>query len=499
MKIDTEKRAVSLGIRIGTVFLLATALIFVVAYYVLSQNVQGLLTDYTLKLVESLSHQGVKLVENELESGRKEVSILAGSLQLPDLPAVGENMLRIVYVSETGTVSSDGRVRDLRARQDIQSAYQGETAVYGPYYNEEGEFVVCYSSPVKKEGQIVGVLSIEKDGYRFCDLIENIRFIDSGESYILNAEGTDIAVSNRDHIEWVTSEYNSQELYETYGDPETGSILEVELKALNGETGTGTYYWEDGLVYLVYEPIPSIGWSLLSGLREEEIAAMTQSAFFATLSRGPTLGICLAVFLLLTAVIVYWIVSSMKKNAEINQKLEIIANHDTLTGLLNRRYLESSLSEQWRFPVKVPSQAAVFMMDIDNFKQYNDFYGHPQGDECLCRVADIFKHVLDHCGGSVMRYGGEEFVAAVFQMDQPRALETGREICRLVEAEQLPNGGGGVVTVSVGVCHAASTLDVSLYDCIQIADKALYQAKRDGKNRAVLLLGLPTSKECAAV
>ena len=497
MQNEEKKQAVKLGVRIGTAFLIALCILILVVYYVLSQNFHSQLSDYTIKLVQAMVEQGVTTVEYELQAGRGEAAVLASSFQVsgvqnqevifPDQLLNESNELRMVYVSDYGTVTSDGRQRDISCRKDIVTAFGGEIAVYGPYYNEEQEYVICYSAPIVRAGKIVGVLSIEKDGYRFSDLIESIRFVDSGESYIINSEGTDIAVSNQDHIDWVKTEYNAGRLLTENEDDETRSILELEQLGLNGEEGVGTYYWNGGLCYVIYAPISSENWVMIAGLREEEIAAMTQSTLFSAISKGPALSICITVFLLLTGLIIYWIISNTKRNAEINEKLEMIANHDALTGLLNRRFLENSLSELWKYPIKVTSQAAVFMVDIDNFKKYNDFYGHPKGDVCLRRMATVLKAVFDDYESDVIRYGGEEFTAVVFSIDSQMAKELGEKICRRAEEEKVPDGNGGVVTVSVGVCHVETTLDKSLDECIRIADNALYQAKKSGKNRSVFL------------
>lgn len=496
-----KKNAIHLGMRIGGLFVIAVSTIVLAAYYILSQNVHGLLTSYTVKMMQSMSRQGVKMIESQLQNDRREVMCLADfyptdgdSTQAVDFLQHngGEYQLRVFYLSDSQYIASDGRVRDISSRQDVQAAFRGECAVNGPYFNEDKEFVICYSAPVMVNGEITGVVGIEKDGYLFCDLIENIRFIDSGESYIINSEGTDIAVSNRSHIEWVDTQYNAQKLNEYEANEETRSIIELEQKGLQGESGVGSYYWEDGLCYLVYVPVPSTNWVLLTGLREEEIASMTKSAFFAAISQGPILECCIGVLLLLTGLIVYWIISSMKKNEEINEKLEIIANHDALTGLFNRRFLENSLEKLWRYPVKIPCQAAVFLLDIDDFKKYNDLYGHPKGDDCLRQVASVFKDAFDGYNCSVMRYGGEEFIAVVFLLDPQHALELGQKVCRLVEKEGIPNAEGGVVTVSVGICCINSTLDLSLAQCISTADKALYEAKRTGKNRSVVMDAGPT-------
>lgn len=491
---DSKKHAVTIGVRIGALFLLSICVIIFVTYYVLSQNLHNQLTTYSIGLIQSMAEQGVKTVENELRLERREVTALAAALEAPEAgePAsfpsatLGEQALRMLYVTAEGTVASDGRQRDVGDRPDIREALEGETSVYGPYFNEEGEFVVCYTAPVLRAGEIVGALSVEKDGFRFCELIENIRFFDTGECYIINAEGTDIAVSDQEHLSWVTEQYNSQALYEAYGDPETKSILDLEYKGLAGERGVGTYYWNDGLVYVIYEPIHSEGWVLFAGMREEEIAAITKSTLFASLSSGPALTISLLVFAVLVVLIVFWMIASFKKNTEINEKLEVIANHDALTGLLNRRFLETSLTQLWKCPVKVPCEAAVFMTDIDDFKLYNDALGHLCGDDCLCQIAIVFKEALAAYSSHVLRYGGEEFMTVVFQIDMERAGALAEKICRMVEESLMSNGRGGHVTVSIGVCHVDSTLDASLLDCIKGADQALYQAKREGKNRSVV-------------
>lgn len=413
MKIVDKKRAVALGVRVGITFLAAVAVVIMAAYYVLFQNFQSLMTDYTIKLVEAMTEQGVKVVETELEMERQRISYLADSFRVTgseeaiefSQPYTEGGQLRILYVTENGTEASDGRQRDVRNRQDIRDAFDGETAVYGPYFNEENEYVICYSAPVKKSGDIIGVLSVEKDGYRFCELIENIRFIDSGESYIINEEGTDIAVSDQNHIDWVNTQYNARKLYKENADEETKSILELEQKGLNGETGVGTYYWKEGLCYVFYTPITSTGWVLLAGLREEEIVSLTQSTVFASLREGPVLGICLFLVFVLTALIIWWIIASMKKTAEINKKLELTANYDFLTGLMNRNSYHAALDKI--DDGKSLSFACIYI-DVNGLHDVNNHLGHDAGDEMLKAVADAFREAFFE--DEVYRIGGDEFV-----------------------------------------------------------------------------------------
>lgn len=493
MKSKQNRQGILQGLKINFVFLLVIAVIVFIAYYAISKNFQKLLTDYSITLVDTMTQQGVDIIENELENGREEISDLASSFQ----PSHNKNEIQfpkkysydeqLIYVSKDFIISSKQQSPNIRDREDIVKAFDGETTVYGPYFNENNDYIVCYSAPVKENNEIVGVLSLEKDGYRFCELIKNIRFQETGESYIINSDGTDIAVSDSDHIEWVNTQYNARDILAQGEDPVTRSIFELEQIGLSGQSGVGTYYWNDGLVYLVYHPIPSTGWLLLGGLREEEIVSMTQNAIFSSVTNVPILGIGLFILVILAILIIYWIVSSTKKNAEINEKLELIANQDALTGLHNRRFLETQLIKQWNSRIEFPNQGVVFMMDIDNFKMYNDYFGHPKGDECLCKVSSIMKGIFDDCQGYTTRYGGEEFVAVVFSMNRDTALEIAKKLCRLVEAEGIDDGKGGVITVSVGVCYISNLAKTTLYECIEKADQAMYHVKINGKNKAEIV------------
>lgn len=487
----TQKNFIFFGIRIGLAFLAAVMLLSTAAYYVISGNVEKLLVNYSFKLFDSMVKQGVMVVDRELETSLREAVLLAdayaaalASDKNAPLPAM-HGAVRTLYVSGSGTISSDGRSRDARNRRDVREALRGKASIEGPKFNEDGEFIISYTAPVRQGGRVVGALSGEKDGYIFCTLIADFRFMDSGESYIINAEGTDIAVSDPRHISWVQNEYNARKLLAEKEDPVTRSVFELERKGLNGETGRGSYIWNDGIAYVSYAPVNAQPWVFLTGIREEELALLTKTAFYSSLFKGHALPVCFGVFALLAILIVFWIISGMRKSEEINRKLEQLANIDTLTGLYNRRYLENVIEPQWRYPVRVSGHAAVFIADIDDFKKYNDRFGHPEGDTCLRRIAGVFRDALHGFDSFAMRYGGEEFVAVAFQMDRQAALRVGRSMCRLVEAEGIPAPDGGSVTLSVGLCYAEITSAVSLQQCIERADAALYEAKRQGKNRCV--------------
>lgn len=414
MEAKIKRRAARLGGRIGFAFFIAAVFFVALAYFILSNNFQDLFTDYTVTLVQSMVDQGVTTIEYELRVSKEEARVLAESMSAPkENPSEvvfpteysESKVLRMVYVSQNVCVASDGRQLDISSRKDILEAYDGNTSLYGPYFNEDGEYVVCYSAPVFQNNEVAGVLSIEKDGYFFCELIKDIRFINSGESYIINEEGTDIAVSNLEHLSWVDEQYNAQRLLNIEEDSETASILALEKKGLEGERGVGTYYWEDGLCYVVYAPISSVRWVLLGGLRQEEIDSMMQKVLFSTITKGPALGIILGVFLLLTGLIIFWILSSMKESAEVNEKLNRIANYDPLTGVMNRNSYNAAFGQL--LDEALQSLVCIYI-DVNGLHEINNHLGHHAGDLLLKTVAQALCKqfpLLD-----IYRIGGDEFV-----------------------------------------------------------------------------------------
>ena len=422
LELREKKQALNLVARIVLIFLAAFGILTFAAYFMLSKNFQNLLTDYTIKLVEAMVDQGVTTIEYELRASQKEAAALADSCFAPTVegqamvfPEVSSqaDVLRLVYVSKEGTVASDGRQRDISGRQDIVEAMEGTSAVYGPYFNEDQEYVICYSAPVIRDGKIIGVIGLEKDGYYFSSLIKDIRFADSGESYIINSEGTDIAVSRQEHIEWVTEQYNAGKLLDIQDDPVTRSILELEAKGLAGETGVGTYEWEGSLCYVAYAPISPVHWVLFAGIRQEEIASMTRSAFYAAIADGPVPGLCIAMFFILTALIIFWIVSSMKKNAQISEQLRVLANHDPLTGIMNRNSYHAALDALSEGTCR---SLACLYIDANGLHEINIHLGHQAGDQMLKAVAEVFGRIFSPL--HVYRIGGDEFVVLLKDEDK---------------------------------------------------------------------------------
>ena len=146
---------------------------------------------------------------------------------------------------------------------------------------------------------------------------------------------------------------------------------------------------------------------------------------------------------------------------------------DGLTGVYNHRYFHEKLYWQIKHLTRFPQAFSLFMVDIDDFKKYNDTKGHPEGDKVLHNVAQLF---VDSVRGDdvVFRYGGEEFVIILPQTDKQHAVRAGQRLLEAVRAK-LP------VTVSIGLAGFPDDAQTKK-DLVALADKALYRAKRLGKN-----------------
>jgi diguanylate cyclase (GGDEF)-like protein/PAS domain S-box-containing protein len=159
---------------------------------------------------------------------------------------------------------------------------------------------------------------------------------------------------------------------------------------------------------------------------------------------------------------------------------------DGLTGIANRRYFDVALDRELRRAQRLGGALSLLMMDIDSFKAYNDHFGHQQGDTCLSTVAQALAGMLKRPADVAARYGGEEFAAILpdTSIDQARAHANAiRERVASLAMEHAPAAGRPYVTLSIGVAsfdkqrlNAASSL-------IEAADKALYAAKRNGRDR----------------
>lgn len=168
-----------------------------------------------------------------------------------------------------------------------------------------------------------------------------------------------------------------------------------------------------------------------------------------------------------------------------NQELQRLATSDGLTEVANRRKFDQYLEQEWRRLRREGEPLSLILCDVDFFKRYNDTYGHIAGDECLRRVACAISSAVRRPADLVARYGGEEFAAILPNTDAHGGLYVAEAIRSAVRALQLPHPkstAAGTVTLSLGVSCTIPDCDTSPAQLIAAADRALYQAKRDGRD-----------------
>ena len=179
-----------------------------------------------------------------------------------------------------------------------------------------------------------------------------------------------------------------------------------------------------------------------------------------------------------------------------NHKLGEMARIDELTGMANRRHLEETLKREWARAQRRGESLALLLIDIDHFKEYNDLHGHLPGDCCLRRIAEALGRCLHRTGDFLARYGGEEFVAVLPDTDARGALEIAETMRRRVADLAIPHGASDVaatVTVSAGVATTVPRPGEGTHrELLETADRALYLAKEDGRNRSQLANADPT-------
>jgi diguanylate cyclase (GGDEF)-like protein len=167
--------------------------------------------------------------------------------------------------------------------------------------------------------------------------------------------------------------------------------------------------------------------------------------------------------------------------------LEKLSMQDGLTHIPNRRFFEETLGKEWARATRNGLPLSLVMMDIDNFKAYNDNYGHGAGDECLQHVARALKNALTRPMDLVARYGGEEFVALLPETDAQGAKHVGEGLRSAVQGLGIPHEYSETsarVTISIGVAtHSRETSRESALALQQAADQALYRAKEKGRNQ----------------
>ena len=165
-------------------------------------------------------------------------------------------------------------------------------------------------------------------------------------------------------------------------------------------------------------------------------------------------------------------------------ELEHLSSCDVLTGLANRRHCDAFLDTEWQMGIRYRTQQSILFLDVDDFKAYNDHYGHQAGDICLQKIATIINECVRRPHDLCARYGGEEFIVLLPNTSQKNTLQVAEKIRKSVELENIPHTYSRVtlhITISIGVVSMIPQAGLNQNLLVETADKALYNAKKIGE------------------
>ena len=174
-----------------------------------------------------------------------------------------------------------------------------------------------------------------------------------------------------------------------------------------------------------------------------------------------------------------------EKLVRLQKELEELSYKDGLTGVFNRRMFDTVLETEWTNAQFNAQPLSIILLDIDYFKQYNDHYGHIQGDDCLKIMGEILSKAGTRSRDFIARFGGEEFVLVLPETDEKAARLVAERCCALILKAQIPHENSPVshyITVSIGIGTITPTQQDKPLVFIKKVDKRLYQAKKNGRN-----------------
>ena len=186
------------------------------------------------------------------------------------------------------------------------------------------------------------------------------------------------------------------------------------------------------------------------------------------------------------------LLDTSRELAAANRELESLSRQDGLTGIANRRHFDAYLLAELKRASREKQPLSLILVDVDDFKAYNDCYGHQAGDDCLRQVASAMKAIGRRPADLVARYGGEEFAMVLPMTNTEGAVDVAKSLAHAIEEMAIPHmrsGTGKVISLSQGVTSLVPASDTAPEAIIELADQALYQAKQQGRNRYVVAAG----------
>lgn len=516
-----------------------TSALYLVTYSAIdrSKRIQEAEEDLTYVLTNQK-----KIVENWVENRFQEARLFANFLVLQNanLEVIAQRFAyyhdffnqfnAIVYVDEKGFVRIDSGTEEvilqekninLANREYFQKAKQGEESIHiVGNKHPTGDQAVIFTAPVftaKNEfkGLVFTAINLEEINEL---LVESIKG-ETGRTVLFNQQGEIITALYKNAPD------NPADL------PKEVSFDMSVLKDLEADTCAFLAYknGKRGKTFATYTRILNGDFYLMSEIDEEEV--MQPHYYMVTIMFAITAAIYITALVLILPVSrgllrpFYYIVVGLNRmkegryNTQLNEEkfksspveiqkmmqgfnemarsirenkklLQRMTRTDGLTGIANRRFFEDRLNEEWETAIQLQQPLSLLFIDIDHFKQYNDTFGHQQGDICLQKIALRIDQTTyaQNTNFLAARYGGEEFVVVLPNTTEEEAIQVAEQIKEQIKALQIVRSvedENDFVTISTGIATVVPNEDTDKQAFIERADAALYEAKARGRNTIV--------------
>jgi diguanylate cyclase (GGDEF)-like protein len=336
-----------------------------------------------------------------------------------------------------------------------------------------GQPIITLSKRLNKDGRFAGVMSATINNDRFSDLYKSFELGAKGGISVLRPDGLVLIQSSSGQTGARTIAIDPPRI--TLNGPLTGYRKVVSV---DGETR-----------YFAYAQAPRYPFIIAVGQQEDDILAGWRAGLWSDVTVAALLlaSVILLAALLASQLRIRLRMEQVLREREtelnaVNSRLAELATTDGLTGLANRRTLDGFL----RLEYQARSEISLLLLDIDNFKAFNDTLGHQAGDECLKRVARVLADATAGSGGLAARYGGEEFAIILPGMSEQSAIAIAEAVRLQVRALDIVNAASehGYLTVSIGIAGKTATT-ANEAELLRAADLALYAGKRRGRNCSV--------------
>lgn len=357
---------------------------------------------------------------------------------------------------------------DSRTRIWYQKALALDDTIFTPVYidKETGDKMVTVSSPLYMADIFVGVISADIFLNHISNYLNHLLADEKLFVYLIDKKGTVMADTSQ-------SDLLGQNVFL---DKESSGIIGYLNKAKDtSNTVRMQYDYYDNRIEGIVQNVAKGNWFLV-------VASVDDQSSFVKFAIGKN-NLIVNFFVLLIIVGLLYIIIKQKKEMEVTNQLLMIDNErDFLTGAYNRRHFNTHANEYLKTKSNT-FKGGLLMIDVDNFKEYNDTYGHLKGDEALIEVTKTMNNQIRK-GDIFARYGGEEFVVLLKDIPSESVLKTAEKLRRSVEALNIKHSQSsfGHMTVSIGAVAVESAKIKDVYQLVNLSDIALYKAKESGRN-----------------